>query len=448
MATILLVEDDANARRLMAIALARAGHEVETVASVAEAERAIATRRPDLVLTDLRMEGRDAGLEVLHLAKRRHPEVPVALITAYATAETAVAAMKEGAFDYLTKPVAAADLVALVERALARTGARPEEPEVAASGVLVGESEAMVRVRERLLAAARTDYTVLITGESGTGKEMAARFIHQHSARRTGPFVPVNCGAIPEELFEAELFGHRKGAFTGAEADRPGLFEEASGGTLFLDEVGELPAKMQVKLLRALQEGSIRRVGDTRERKVDVRVIAATNRDLAGEVEAGRFREDLFFRLNVLPIHMPPLRARLEDLPLLARSLLARWGEDPARLTDEALEALARYPFPGNVRELENALQRMLALAPPGAPLTATDVREALGMAQATEAGDLDSALGRLDAWLADQERRAILYALKKTGGNLTRAAKLLGISFRSLRYRVDKLGIDAERLA
>ncbi len=448
MATILLVEDDANARRLMAIALARAGHEVETAASVAEAERAIATRRPDLVLTDLRMEGRDAGLEVLRLAKRRHPEVPVALITAYATAETAVAAMKEGAFDYLTKPVAAADLVALVERALARTGARPEEPEVAASGVLVGESEAMVRVRERLLAAARTDYTVLITGESGTGKEMAARFIHQHSARRTGPFVPVNCGAIPEELFEAELFGHRKGAFTGAEADRPGLFEEASGGTLFLDEVGELPAKMQVKLLRALQEGSIRRVGDTRERKVDVRVIAATNRDLAGEVEAGRFREDLFFRLNVLPIHMPPLRARLEDLPLLARSLLARWGEDPARLTDEALEALARYPFPGNVRELENALQRMLALAPPGAPLTATDVREALGMAQATEAGDLDSALGRLDAWLADQERRAILYALKKTGGNLTRAAKLLGISFRSLRYRVDKLGIDAERLA
>jgi len=453
MAKILLVEDDANARRLLAMGLATAGHEVRTAAGEAEARQMLAAEAFDCVLTDLRMDGRDAGLDVLRAAKEARPDLPVILLTAYASAETAVAAMKSGAFDYLTKPVSHQALISTIERALAQKEMEtkgPSKEPAAEDAMLVGESEAMRRVRERLLRAAKTDYTVLITGESGTGKELAARFVHRHSRRAAGPFVAVNCGAIPEGLFEAELFGHRKGAFTDALFDRKGVFEEADGGTLFLDEVGDLPASVQVKLLRALQEKCIRRVGEARERPVDVRIIAATNRDLAAEVAAGRFREDLFYRLHVLPVHIPPLRARKEDIPAIARALLSRWGEDPARLTPDAAQALMRLPLPGNVRELENLLQRVLAMAPEGERIDARLIEAAHAEGYVRQLGQsalqpsLDAIGGDLDGWLAAQERRLIELALEQTGGVMTEAAKLLGISFRSLRYRMAKLGIKA----
>jgi len=305
----------------------------------------------------------------------------------------------------------------------------------------------MQRVRERLRRSARTDYAVLISGESGTGKELAARLVHASSKRDEGVFIPVHCGAIPDGLFESELFGHRRGAFTGAEFDRTGLIESASGGTLFLDEVGELPPAMQVKLLRVLQEKRVRRVGDDREHDVDVRIIAATNRDLQAEVQQGHFREDLFFRLNVVPVHMPPLRQRREDIPLLARAIVRQCSEGRARLTDACLRKLVTLPFMGNVRELENLLQRMLALsdngeldeallnemysgAPDGPPLTLETLQQ--------QGGDLDS-------WIATIEQQLIEQALAKTGGNITRAAKELGISFRSLRYRLKKSDGDGD---
>ena len=454
MARVLLVEDDRNARTMLARAIAKGGHEVETAASPDEARAHLQDGAFEVVITDLRMEGRDAGLDVLDEVQRACPAARVMLLTAYASAETAVAAMRRGAFDYLAKPVSRQDLLLAIERAVAAGGADADGAAGGASSeaeMLVGASPVMQRVRERLLAAARSDCTVLVTGESGTGKELAARFVHAHSRRARGPFVAINCGAIPEALFESELFGHRKGAFTDAHADRAGVFEEAAGGTLFLDEVGELPPSVQVKLLRALQERKIRRVGEAREREVDVRVIAATNRDLAAEVEKGRFREDLFFRLNVLPVHMPPLRARREDVPLIARALLARWGEDGARLAPDAAEELARLPLRGNVRELENLLQRMLALAEPGAPLTAGLLREALAIDRAPAedaAGDDWEAVRAegLDAWLEGRERWALERALAEAGGSLTRAAGLLGISFRSMRYRVAKLGLRDDR--
>ena len=456
MAQVLLVEDDKNARLMLARAIARGGHEVTTAASPAEARAQLAEKPFAVVITDLRMEGRDAGLEVLAWARRMQPEARVMLLTAYASAETAVAAMREGAFDYLTKPVSQEDLLLAIERALrdrAQTVAAPSAPASPSlheeeAEELVGDSPAMQRVRERLLAAARSDCTVLITGESGTGKELAARFIHAHSRRAEGPFVAINCGAVPETLFESELFGHKKGAFTDAYADKPGVFEEADGGTLFLDEVGELPLSVQVKLLRALQARKVRRLGEARERAVNVRVIAATNRDLAAEVQRGRFREDLFFRLNVLPIVMPPLRARREDVPAIARALLQRWGEDPARLEPEAAARLARLSLRGNVRELENLLMRMLALAGPGAPLSVAVLEEALAIEREThmeETQEDDWARVRaegLDAWLKERERWALRRALDEAGGNLTRAAELLGLSFRALRYRLTKLGM------
>ncbi len=453
MAEILFVEDDPNARKILSASLTMQGHAVTACGSVKEAEQALSERRFDVVLTDLRMDGRDAGLEVLERARSLQPEARCLLLTAYASAETAVAAMKQGAFDYLTKPVSSEELADAVERALAdaaasaKAGRSPASQPVAVDEdgeELVGVSAAMRRVRERLARAAATDFTVLIIGESGTGKELAARMIHRRSARASGPFVPVHCGAIPEGLFEAELFGHSKGAFTGAEYARTGLIEAADGGTLFLDEVGEMPLSMQVKLLRALQERSIRRVGEDEERPVDVRVIAATNRDLETEVRAGRFREDLFFRLNVIPVHLPPLRSRREDIPVLAEHLVRKWSEGRARLTPEALERLARLPLMGNVRELENLLQRMLALSDDGT-LDADLLDEVLPESLPAVSGgptleDCARYPDGLDGVLAEVERRLVEDAIAASGGVLKRAAERLGISFRSLRYRLDKL--------
>ncbi|MDX8405566.1 MAG: sigma-54 dependent transcriptional regulator, partial [Mariprofundus sp.] len=314
-------------------------------------------------------------------------------------------------------------------------------------GILIGESEVMQRVRQRLQRAAKSQFTVLVSGESGTGKELAARYVHDCSDRSKGPFVPVHCGAIPEGLFESELFGHRKGAFTGAESDRIGLIESAEGGTLFLDEVGEMPLTAQVKLLRVLQEHRIRRVGDDHERDVDIRVIAATNRDLELEVKKNHFREDLFFRLNVVPVHMPALRQRREDIPLLARAIVRRWSEGRVQLGERCMKRLGVLPFMGNVRELENLLQRMLALSEDNEmdESLLDEMYSGLQHSPSVSLAGLQEAALNLDDWLEVNERELIDQALMKTGGNITRAAEELGISFRSLRYRLKKTDADED---
>lgn len=364
MADILLVEDEANARQVLTLGLEGRGHMVTEASGPAEARELLESKGFDIVLTDLRMDGYDAGIDVVRMAANLCPRAKTLLLTAYASAETAVEAMKLGAFDYLTKPVSAEELGHAIERALASNDeGSPEHHLAAKDEVLVGESMVMQRVRERLLRASAKDFTVLITGESGTGKELAARFVHKHSSRGSGPFTPVHCGAIPEGLFESELFGHCKGSFTGADSDRTGLIESADGGILFLDEVGEMPLAVQVKLLRVLQDMKVRRVGEETERKVDVRIVAATNRDLGEAVKQGVFREDLFYRLNVVPIHIPPLRQRREDVPALVESLLMHWAGDQARISESCMQRLSKLPLLGNVRELENLLQRLVALS-------------------------------------------------------------------------------------
>ncbi|NWF35949.1 sigma-54 dependent transcriptional regulator [Mariprofundus sp. KV] len=450
MADILLVEDEANARQILTLGLSLQGHQVSGCGSVEEAQRLMHSQVFDVVLTDLRMDGRDAGLEVIRMGRELQPDARILLLTAYASADTAVAAMKEGAFDYLTKPVSAEELAAAVERALADSAeaAPVEQKSEVANGkheMLIGVSEAMKRVRSRLGRAALSDFTVLISGESGTGKELAARYVHASSTRAHEAFVPVHCGAIPDGLFESELFGHRKGAFTGADYDRNGLIEAANGGTLFLDEVGEMPLAVQVKLLRVLQERSVRRVGDDHEHAVDLRIIAATNRDLEAEVRKGDFREDLFFRLNVVPVHMPPLRQRSEDIPELAKAIVRQWSGGRSRLSESCLSRLCELPFMGNVRELENLLQRMLALSESG-DLDAALLNELYAVKQL----EAEVSLSRLqeqkidlDSWLETMERQLIEEAVSKTGGNITRAAEELGISFRSMRYRLKKLGLS-----
>ena len=448
MAEVLLVEDEDNSRQILALNLEVQGHQVTGCSSVEEAEQAMQRGVFDIILTDLRMQERDAGLDVIRLGRQLQPAAKMMLLTAYASAETAVAAMKEGAYDYLTKPVSAEELAAAVEHALKDAaeereskGRAPVDKE-SGSETLIGKSLAMQRVRERLNRAAKSDFTVLITGESGTGKELAAHYVHRHSSRSGKPFIPVHCGAIPEGLFESELFGHRKGSFTGAEHDRAGLIESAEGGTLFLDEVGEMPLSAQVKMLRVLQERRVRPVGADREADVDVRVIAATNRNLEAEVQKGNFREDLFFRLNVVPVHMPPLRQRPEDIPLLAESVVRQWSGGRARLSDACLKRLCEFPFMGNVRELENLLQRMLALSETG-DLDADLLSDAYAGAPAKAPLSLNTLReqgSNLDSWMTSMEQQLIDEALERTGGNITKAAEQLGISFRSLRYRLKKL--------
>jgi DNA-binding NtrC family response regulator len=486
LASILLVEDDKNARRLMALGLEGKGHNVTICAGPNEAETALTQERFEVVLTDLRMEGRDAGLDVVQMSVREQPEARVLLVTAYASAETAVEALKHGAFDYLTKPVSGEELAQAVECALVdieenrepgtenggqktedrrrRTGDRRRKADDGKQRAedrrqrtkdrrrktenegLIGQSIAMRRVRERLLRVARRDFTVLISGESGTGKEVAARFVHAHSSRSGGSFVPVHCGAIPADLFESELFGHVRGAFTGAESDRSGLMESADGGTLFLDEIGDMPLSVQVKLLRVLQDHRVRRVGAEEERKIDVRVVAASNRDLAAEVGRGNFRQDLFYRLNVVPVHMPPLRQRQEDIPLLVDHLLARWsqGDERLRLAPETMKKLATFPLPGNVRELENLLQRMIALADDSVltPSILNEIRMEEAPGKELSLRQLQEDGVNMDDALEDVERRLVRQALDESHGNITKAAELLGVSFRSLRYRLHKLGL------
>ncbi|MGH8726183.1 MAG: sigma-54-dependent transcriptional regulator, partial [Burkholderiales bacterium] len=377
-------------------------------------------------------------------------DLPVAVITAYGSAENAVAALKAGAFDYVSKPVGLEQLRALVKSALSLPD-RAEGPDDGAERRLLGASPPLAQVRELIAKLARTQAPVHISGESGSGKELAARLIHENGARRGQPFVPVNCGAIPETLMESELFGYRKGAFTGATEDRNGFFQAAHGGTLFLDEIAELPLHTQVLLLRAIQERRVRKVGATQEEPADARIICATNQSLAGMVEAGRFRRDLYYRLNVVEVTMPPLRECREDIPLIAAQILQRLaaqnGVTAPRLSAPALEELMAYDFPGNVRELENILERALALTA-AAELGPEDLalhRIAPEDEESPREARSEPIDAPLPAYLDRLEREAILQALGKTGFNRTAAARLLGITFRQLRYRMQRLGIKDE---
>lgn len=448
MANILLVEDEKNAREILSLGLESHGHQVATASGVEDAEQQLRQARFDLVLTDLRMQGRDAGLDVVKLSVELQPAAKVLLLTAYASTETAVNAMRLGAFDYLTKPVSADELGEAVERSLSSSHAGSSTKKKAGTSeyLLLGESVVMQRVRERLYRASARDFTVLITGESGTGKELAARFLHASSPRKNGPFVPVHCGAIPENLFESELFGYRKGAFTGADADRAGLIEAANHGTLFLDEIGEMPQPVQVKLLRVLQDMRVRRVGSDKETQVNVRVVAATNRDLDEEVRQGNFREDLFYRLNVVPVHMPPLRQRREDIPQLVQALLKHAGCEDIHISPACMQRLSQLPLMGNVRELENLLHRILALSDEDS--LDTDILDELYPKPEHEDISLQEIQSQgldLDQALASVERKLLDEAIQQAEGNATRAAKLLGISFRSIRYRLKKLGMKGE---
>ncbi|MBK7900572.1 MAG: sigma-54-dependent Fis family transcriptional regulator [Azonexus sp.] len=431
---VLVVDDEPDIRELVDLTLSRMGLAADCAGSVAEAKGLLAETDYQLCLTDMRLPDGDGLTLVRHVAEH-FGETPVAVITAFGSAENAVAALKAGAFDYLSKPVGLDQLRALVKSALSLPGRDGGGSPI---HTLIGDSPAMEQVRATIDKLARSQAPIYISGESGSGKELAARLIHTQSARSTAPFVPVNCGAIPENLMESEFFGYRKGAFTGADSDRDGFFQAANGGTLFLDEVADLPLPMQVKLLRAIQEKRVRKVGSAAEEPVDVRVICATHRNLRECVDKGAFRQDLYYRLNVIELRMPPLRERKEDIPVLAEAILNRLaGGTP--LTPAALAALREYPFPGNVRELENILERATALCS-GERIETED----LHLAPEEVSGD---ALGRgsetLDDYLNRVERQAILDALQKTGQNRTAAARLLGVTFRSLRYRLERLGIE-----
>ncbi len=464
---VLVVDDEADLRELLSLTLGRLGLDVDSADSVGSARDLLARNRYALCLTDMRLPD-GTGIELVKEVAARG-DTPIAVITAYGSAENAVAALKAGAFDYLAKPVDLDQLRLLVRSALARPPAGSSPPQQQTRGIdrLRGDAPAMRQLRAMIERLAHSMAPVAIYGESGSGKELVARAIHDASARRLMPFVAVNCGAIPEALMEAEFFGYRKGAFTGAERDRDGFFHAAAGGTLFLDEVAELPLAMQVKLLRAIQERRVRKVGSTSEEPVDARILSATHQDLAKLVVAGRFRQDLYYRLNVIELHVPNLRERSEDIAMLADVILDRLaqraGAERVRLSPEALRELQSYPFPGNVRELENVLERGVALAA-GRELTAADLMlpavEAPPEPDAIEpvpafaedvepsaeaaaiALPVDGVPPDLTAYLDAVESAALRAALRKTGGNRTAAAQLLGLTFRQLRYRMQRLGL------
>jgi two-component system, NtrC family, response regulator PilR len=439
----LVVDDEPDICELLAITLNRMDIVTRTCADVASAKTCLGRETFDLCLTDMRLPDGD-GLELVEWMQRETPGTPVAVITAHGSVEAAVKALKVGAFDFVSKPLDLNDLRKLVAAALKLKGvaaARDSSPS------LIGNSAAMQRVRSMIAKVARSQAPVHISGESGTGKELVARMIHDTGPRSEGPFVPINCGAIPTELMESELFGHRKGSFTGAVSDKIGMVPGAEGGTLFLDEVADLPLHMQVKLLRVIQEKAVRPVGQSTEVPVDVRILSATHQDLAALVARGEFREDLYYRINVIELHVPPLRERNDDVLLLAehilRRLAATQGIPAPRLTRAAQQALTGYHFPGNVRELENILERALTLCVDD-EIDADDIQLRHGAETSSEpiipVADGDSPLG---SQLEAMERDAIVRALEQTRYNKTAAAKLLGVSFRALRYRIKKLGIE-----
>jgi two-component system response regulator PilR (NtrC family) len=463
--TVLVIDDERDIRELLTITLGRMDLQVDAVGTVTEARRALAERSYDLCFTDMRLPDGN-GQEVIELIAANHPDMPVAMITAYGNVDAAVNALKAGAFDFVSKPV---DIQML--RGLVRTALRLAEEKRSGGGAaktgdsgdrLIGDSAAMQQVRATIGKLARNQAPVYIAGESGVGKELVARLIHEQGPRASGPFVPVNCGAIPSELMESEFFGHRKGSFTGASTDKEGLFQAAQGGTLFLDEVAELPLHMQVKLLRAIQEKAVRPIGGRDEIPVDVRILSATHKNLGHLVEQGQFRQDLFYRINVIELRVPPLRERRGDVPLLSafilKALAGKSGENVGQLSPAARDALEAYDFPGNVRELENILERAMAMCD-GAIIDASDLMlpqrsarsghdtpaaaAASHEASAAPAPAAASANGGLDDYISNLERTAIVKALEESRYNKTAAARKLGITFRALRYKLKKLGID-----
>ena len=431
----LIIDDEPDIRELLEITLSRMDVDCVSVEDIGTAKQKLKNESFDICLTDMRLPDGD-GIELVSYIQQNHPYMPVAVITAHGNMETAINALKSGAFDFITKPV---DLEVL--RRLVITALNLSNLDTKTERQIIGKSGDMKEVRLTIAKLARSQAPIYISGESGVGKELAAKLIHEQGPRSKALFVPVNCGAIPSELMESEFFGHKKGSFTGADADKQGLFQAASGGTLFLDEIAELPAHMQVKLLRAIQEKKIRPVGENKEVSVDVRILSATHKDLGALVEDGKFRQDLYYRINVIELYIPPLRERPEDIPVLVEYLLSRYSAMDTRISDEGMQALMAYSFPGNVRELENILERALTLSE-GGEIGVEDLK----LPQAIEAikpASVGSSDINLDQYLEQVEKDIIVDALEKTKWNKTAAARLLGVSFRALRYRLQKLGLD-----
>jgi len=457
---ILVVDDEESIREFFEIMLKREGYEVLTASSGIEAIDTLKKTPVDLIISDIQMPG-ISGMELLSRVRESHPEMVVIMITAFGSTETAVEAMKLGAYDYIQKPFKIDEVRIVISQALESQSLKIENVQLKkelgtkyAFDNIIGGASPMMRIYEMVRRVASTKSSVLITGESGTGKELIARAIHYNGPLKDKPFVTVNCGAIPENLMESEMFGHKKGSFTGAIADKRGLFEVANTGTIFLDELGELPLTMQVKLLRVIQEGTFKRVGATEDITVDVRVISATNKNLEQEVKASRFREDLFYRMNVIQILCPPLRDRKEDIPMLANHFLEKFskvlGVSVKKISNEAMDVLKRYHYPGNVRELENIVERTVALEPSAIilpeslPRHLAEVQHTVAPLDANKI-EIDAEKGiDLEQLVAEFEKALLTKALERTGGVKKRAARLLSISFRSMRYRVDKYALGA----
>jgi len=450
---VLVVDDEADLRELLVITLGRMKLEAQAVGTLGDAYRALTDSTFDLCLTDMNLPDGD-GIDLVRHACQRYPDMPIAMITAHGSMTTATKAMKEGAFDFIAKPVTLDRLRQLIDDGLE---IRRQGPAEESTEQLIGDHPSMQALREQIGKLARSQAPIYIAGESGSGKERIARLIHGTGPRREKPFIAVNCGAIPSELMESEFFGHRKGSFTGAYEDRKGLFRESDGGTLFLDEVADLPLHMQVKLLRAIQEKSVRPVGESREFPVNIRLLCATHKNLTEEVAAGRFRQDLYYRLNVIETRAPSLRERADDIPMLSKHILQRlcqqWNLPLPQLSDHAWQALKSYSFPGNVRELENILERALTLSdgrqidtahlqlPDSEPSFAVEPNDPQGAASTSMPSR--PAGVPLEDFLQEIERAELLRALDATHWNRTAAAKRLGMTFRSLRYRLQKLSLD-----
>jgi two-component system response regulator PilR (NtrC family) len=449
----LIVDDEPDIRELLEITLARMGIKTYSAADVNSAKLLLQQQKFDLCLTDLRLPDGD-GLDLLDYIQQNQPDLPVAVISAHGSMDTAIKAMKKGAFDFISKPVDLTALRQLIASALKLASSQTNSSDNLSSpstiNTLLGNSETMVQLREKIEKLSRSQAPIHIKGESGAGKELVAKLIHQRGPRNDKPFIAVNCGAIPHELMESEFFGHKKGSFTGAVVDKQGLFQAADGGTLFLDEVADLPAPLQVKLLRAIQEKKVRPVGAQQEVAVDVRLLSATHKDLAVMVKSGEFRQDLFYRINVIELIVPPLRNRVDDIPQLATHLLTKLADanginPPPQLSNSAITALKQYSFPGNVRELENILERALALYD-GAVITKEDLNLPANSAISSltaNGSDYNPAQVSLENYLEDIEKQAICEALEENRWNKTATAKQLGLTFRSLRYRLKKLGLE-----
>jgi len=450
---ILVVDDEPDIRELLEITLSRMNLDSHAAANVREAKSLLENEQFDLCLTDMKLPD-GTGIELVEHIQEHYSQIPVAVITAYGSMDAAIKALKAGAFDFVSKPIDLNMLRGLVDSALKVANTPIDKPTDTGSKKpqkLLGESEAMLALRQKIEKLARSQAPVYLRGESGVGKELVATQIHQLGPRASANFVPVNCGAIPTELMESEFFGHLKGSFTGAVSDKEGLFQAANGGTLFLDEIAELPIHMQVKLLRAIQEKAIKPIGGQKEIPVDIRLLSATHKDLAAEVEAGNFRQDLYYRINVIELNIPPLRDRITDLPILANFMLSRISSNNSEtysLAENAIEKLQDYAFPGNIRELENILERAATLCDNN-EITAQDldlpeIRTAADSDQPNpEESSISLSVDQLEDYLIQKERKAIVAALEQTRWNKTAAAKLLGITFRQLRYRLQKLELE-----